>query len=125
MTENQGAFTVNAVLYEQGDWWIGQCLEYDITTQAHTFTELQYELERVVFSHVFASIAEGRKPFEGLPEAPPKFWRMWEAGSRIERKELTFRPPTPMPMPPFELKTKIGELVSAAVNPECVAANIH
>src|SRR5262245_9190583 len=99
MTEPKTPFSLSAVLYEQGEWWIAQCLEYDITTQARSLPELQYEIERVVFAHVCASLVEGRKPFEGLNEAPQKFWRMWEVGSRIERKELSFRPPHPMPVP--------------------------
>jgi hypothetical protein len=108
--EPRPAFTISAVLYEQGGSWIAQCLEYDITTQAHSLPELQYELERVVFSHIIASLEEGRPPFEGLKGAPQRFWRMWEVGSHIERKELSFRPATPTPLPPFVLKPKIGDL---------------
>jgi hypothetical protein len=112
MTEPMtAAFNISAVLYEEGDWWIGQCLEYDITAQADSLPELQYELERVLFAHICASIAENRTPFQGLTAAPQKFWRMWEAGTGIERREVSFRPQTPMPMPSILLKPKVGELL--------------
>lgn len=104
------AFNISAVLYEEGDWWIGQCLQYDITAQANSLPELQYELERVLFAHLCAGMAENRTPFEGLPPAPQKFWRMWQAGSAIERRNLSFGPPTPTPMQTIDLKPRVGEL---------------
>lgn len=104
------AFNISAVLYQEGDWWIGQCLEYDITAQANSLPELQYEIERVLFTHICVSAAEHRTPFEGLPTAPQKFWRMWEAGAGIERKHVSFRPPSPQPLPSVILTPKVGEL---------------
>jgi hypothetical protein len=107
------AFNISAVLYQEGDWWIGQCLEYDITAQANSLPDLQYELERVLFAHLCASMKEKRDPFHGLTSAPQKFWRMWEAGAGLERREFSFRPPTPMPFPSIVLKHKVGELFTA------------
>jgi predicted RNase H-like HicB family nuclease len=113
MTEPMTAsFNVSAVLYQEGDWWIAQCLEYDIATQADSFSNLQYELERVLFAHICASISEGRKPFD-LPAAPRKFWNMWDAGTGVDRRQVSFRPQTPMPLPSIGLTQKIGELHTA------------
>ena len=114
MTEPMTAsFNISAVLYQEGDWWIAQCLEYDITTQADSFSNLQYELERVLFAHIVASVTEGQTPFASLPAAPPKFWSMWQAGTGVERRQVSFRPQTPMPLPSIGLTQKIGELVTA------------
>jgi hypothetical protein len=107
------SFNISAVLYQEGDWWIAQCLEYDITTQADTFPNLQYELERVLFAHICASVTEGRTPFADLPAAPSKFWSMWQAGTGVERRQVSFRPQTPMPLPSIGLTQKIGELLIA------------
>jgi hypothetical protein len=102
---------VSVVVYQQGDWWIGQCLEYDITAQANSPTELHHEIERVLFAHVCASIQEGRTPFDGLSPAPIKFWKMWERASlRLESDGLGFKQPIPANIPPVVAKLKLAEL---------------
>ncbi len=70
MTNNPSAYEVSAILFEEGDWWSAQCLEYDIAAQAKTLSGLLYEVERVLISHLCIAEELGRKPFEGLEPAP-------------------------------------------------------
>lgn len=37
--------TVRAVAFQSGDWWVAQCLEYAIATQARKLEDLPYEIE--------------------------------------------------------------------------------
>jgi hypothetical protein len=94
MANNQTAFRVSAVLFQEGEWWSAQCLEYDIAAQAKTLPDLRYELQRVLISHVCVALELGREPFEGLGSAPQKFWEMFEgAKMRVESEDLPFRVP--------------------------------
>jgi hypothetical protein len=114
MTDVTTALNIKAVLFQEGEWWCAQCLEYDISAQAPTLTELRYELDRVLISHVCASMQEGRKPFEGLDRAPQKFWKMYENAEFTLLPEgvddPTFRTPMPMNIPAVIAKMKVAEL---------------
>ena len=82
------------VVLQEGDWLSAQCLEYDIATQARTFEDLAYELQRLIAGHIATSKKLHKRPFEGLPKAPPRFWDMFER-SRIAlpTQSLAFKPP--------------------------------
>jgi len=84
MTDNPSAYQISAILFEEGEWWSAQCLEYDVAAQAKTLSDLLYELERVLVSHLCVAEELGRKPFEGLEPAPKKFWDLYQkAHARI------------------------------------------
>jgi hypothetical protein len=113
MSGTTDAFNLKAVLFEEGDWWCAQCLEYDITAQAKTLPELRYELERVLFTHLCVSAQLGRTPFQGLAQAPRKFWKMYEnTNLRLESEDsdFSFQLPGSMPIPSVIAKMKIAEL---------------
>lgn len=110
MNANERAFHISAILFEEGDWWSAQCLEYDIAAQARTLNDLLYELERVLVSHL--SIAEqlGRKPFEGLDPAPQKFWELYQKSrARVETEGSPFRLPKAVAYPPLSPHLKIAD----------------
>jgi hypothetical protein len=110
MIESPSAYPVSAILFEEGQSWAAQCLEYDIAAQAASLSDLLYELQRVLVSHL--SIAEelGSRPFEGLEPAPQKFWDMYERShARIELELAPFRLPHPTALPPVSPRLKIAD----------------
>ena len=71
---------IRAVAYQQGDHWIGQCLEFDIATQARTFKDLKTSLIRVIelnFDH------SDRHGCDLPPRAPDEFWNRWNSTVRF------------------------------------------
>ncbi len=73
-------------------------MEYDIAVQAKTVRDLEYELQRVIMGHVFASQENGREPFEGLLAAPAEFWEKFDKEAlRVESSFPSFRFPKNMP----------------------------
>jgi len=72
---------ISAILYEDGGHWIAQGLEYDITAQATSLTDLPQRFAMKVVAEVAISLDLERKPLEGLGEAPTMFWRMFEKAS--------------------------------------------
>ncbi len=82
---------IRAILFEEAGAWCAQCLEYDIAAQARTEPELRQELVSVLTTHFLASAQFGQEPFAGLPEAPAKFFAMYEGaslGAKSERQSV-------------------------------------
>jgi hypothetical protein len=76
-------FQVQTVIFKEGDWWVAQCLEYDIAAQARTIKDLTYEIQRVLVGHMVACKQEGITPFSNLPKAPEKYWQMFQDGLAV------------------------------------------
>jgi len=111
MTEIPSSFSISAILFQEGEWWSAQCLEYDIAAQARTLSDLRYELERVLCSHVLASLEHEQRPFDGLKAAPQKYWEMFAAAKlRLESDELPFRLPQAAAFPPIVPRLRIAEM---------------
>jgi hypothetical protein len=90
---------LRAVLFEEGDSWSAQCLDYDVAAQAETLWELPEELARVLAIHIAASAQMNREPFAGIPAAPLRFWELFERGNRYEGKLPTFKTGAGSPIP--------------------------
>lgn len=81
-------YKISAVLFQEGDWWVAQCLEYDIATQAKKIAELYYELERILVGHMVVAREEGVAPFSGIPRAPKRYWDLFrDARVKLEPVE--------------------------------------
>ena len=75
---------IRAIIFKEGDVWVGQCLEYDIGAQAADLDTLDARLRAVTFAECEAGFDATGKPFGGIPKAPDFFWRLWdETGSRL------------------------------------------
>jgi hypothetical protein len=76
---------IRAVAFREGEWWVAQCLEYDLATQARRLEDLPQELRRLLAVQVAASLECGVEPFYGFSPAPRRFWEMYERSkSRVE-----------------------------------------
>ena len=65
-----------AYIYRECEWWVAQCLEYDIAVQATSIQDVQYEIQRVLFGRICTAKKLGIDPFEGLPPAPPHYHKI-------------------------------------------------
>lgn len=77
---------VRVVAFQEGDFWIAQCIEYDITAHAHDLTKLSAAFGRAVMQNMCVNVDLGRHGLEGIPRAPAKFEAMFE------KSELTMAP---------------------------------
>ena len=90
--------TISVVMFQEGEWWTAQCLEYDIAAQAKTVPDLYYELDRVLVGHLVANTELGREPFADIRPAPEEYWHMFtEAKLRLQGDRLPFRMPPTVP----------------------------
>lgn len=78
--EREAFVTINAVIFPDPDTnvWVAQCLDYDICVQADTLEEVHDAFEKALAATAFTSIMLGQKPFDGIEQAPKKFWDMFD-----------------------------------------------
>lgn len=69
---------IHAVVFKEGDWWIAQFLEYDLSTAARRLEDLPAEMRRFMLGQLAADYENGFPPFNGHSPAPKKYWRMFE-----------------------------------------------
>ena len=96
------SFKISAIVYPESDGerrvWIAQCLEYDIVSQGETIEKVMNRLARDIAATICVSDQEGKKAFEGISEAPRKYWEMFKRATVvIEREEPPLRSQRPLP----------------------------
>jgi len=80
--------------------WVAQCLEYDFSAQVPfeakivPFHKLKEAFARTARANAELAIKLSREPFEDFPEAPAKFFKMFEMGEQL-LKPFTIEIPWP------------------------------
>ena len=70
--------TLHVVVFHDGEWWIAQCLEYELCTAKKRLEELPAEIRRFLTVQILGSLELGIDPFSNLLPAPKRFWKMFE-----------------------------------------------
>ena len=96
-------FHIRAVIFKEGDWWVGQCLEHDIAAQAKTPKDLAYEIQRSIIGHIMVSKQEGLTPFKNLPKAPEKYWQLFTNSLHLSPENFAFKLSSDVKVPTPEL----------------------
>jgi hypothetical protein len=78
------AITFRVVMFKSGDSWVAQCLEHDIAAQAKTPQDVPYQLERAIVGHLAIAKHQVLVPFENVPKAPERYWKMFKSGLKVE-----------------------------------------
>lgn len=88
---------IRAIAYREQDFWVAQCLEYDIRAQASSIKQLLENLNTVLSETLKDSLERHRKPFAYVNPAPKEFFQMWDdrAGSVVLRKSSIKAPSAP------------------------------
>lgn len=92
---------IRAVILQQADWWVAQCLEYNYVALAKRLEDLPAELERAITAQIIISLEHGIEPFHGYKPAPRRYWEMYErAETRVEvDRTIDLRPTCCRPIP--------------------------
>jgi hypothetical protein len=77
-----------AVIFFDRGWWNAQCLEVDLCVSAKTLDALPKKLARQLRGQAALDVSRGKRPFEMLPRAPEKFWRMYSEAREMRAEEL-------------------------------------
>lgn len=83
---------IRVILFRESDWWVAQCLEFDLAAQGKTWVEAIGELERVINGRIVVCQREGIDPFD-LPKAPQIYEELFKKAAPVEFNEV----PTELP----------------------------
>jgi len=103
-----GEHVIRAVLFKEGDWWVAQCLDVDISAQARSERELYSELGRLLVGRILAGEKLSVDPFASLPPAPRRYWDMFFKAQSQPKNILPFMPTEDLSRALPELELRIA-----------------
>jgi len=87
----------HVVFFEDRGWWVAQCLERNLATASKDPRDLTRQLEVVLKVQIEADREAGVEPFSMLPQAPRRFWRMFQSAEPLQLSAGTLEPPIDTP----------------------------
>lgn len=69
---------IRVVVYQDGDVWAAQCLEYDIGAHGKDVSEASARLHVAIEAERQESLNRNGAEFAGISRAPDKFFRMYD-----------------------------------------------
>lgn len=100
-------FVIHAIAFREGDLWVIQGIEYDITAHSAELGKLPRVFERALAHNAYITQRLGREPFGGIGPAPDKYRAMFEAATVA----LPADPPTSLPI--AEMAIRLVEIRAA------------
>jgi hypothetical protein len=91
-------YVFHVVFFSDRGWWVAQCLERNLATASKDPRELRGKLETVLRVQIEADRDAGVEPFVALPQAPRRFWRMFQTAGPWRLEDKTAEPSVSIPM---------------------------
>jgi hypothetical protein len=83
---------VSVLLVKEGDYWVAQCLDYDIAAQGASIEAAKESFGRVFVAKALRDVRRGRQPLSAMPPAPPSVHERFRHGAALADR-------MPMPIP--------------------------
>ncbi|HEX3128757.1 MAG TPA: hypothetical protein VH394_15600 [Thermoanaerobaculia bacterium] len=90
-----GGHVFHVIFFKDRDWWVAQCLERNLATASQDPRELPSKLETLLRVQIEADQEAGIEPFSALPQAPRRFWQMFQGAQPWNLQEA--EPPVILP----------------------------
>ncbi|MFY9823246.1 MAG: hypothetical protein WAM82_17820 [Thermoanaerobaculia bacterium] len=87
----------HVVLFKDRGWWVAQCLERNLGTASQDPRELPGKLRTVLKVQIEADQEAGVEPFSTLPQAPRRFWKMFQSAEPWQLDDGTAESPLCVP----------------------------
>jgi hypothetical protein len=76
---------LSVLLYQEGEFWLAQCLEYDVVAQERSIPKVVEALQWTFYAQILFDEREGQPPFSTVEKAPQKFWDLFETAIPLGR----------------------------------------
>ena len=90
-------YSFHVVFFQDRGWWVAQCLERNLAAASQDLRDLPGKLETVLKVQIEADEQAGIEPFTALPQAPRRFWQMFQYAQPWRLDEDTAEPPVNTP----------------------------
>ena len=87
----------HVVVFEDRGWWVAQCLERNLAAASEDPRDLPGKLETVLRGQIEADQEAGDEPFCALPQAPRRFWKMFQEAEPWQIDDSTLELPSRTP----------------------------
>ena len=87
----------HVVFFEDRGWWVAQCLERNLAAASKDPKELPHKLEAVLRVQIEADQEAGVEPFSSLPQAPRRFWQMFQSAEPWHLEDEAAETPARVP----------------------------
>jgi hypothetical protein len=94
----KGGYLFHVVFFQDMGWWVAQCLERNLVAASRDHKDLLRKLETVLRVQIEADQEAGVEPFSNLPQAPRRFWQMFQSAEPWEPSEMAAEPPVSTPV---------------------------
>jgi hypothetical protein len=74
---------IRVLVTKEGDYWVAQCLEYDIGAQARNPNDLPKRLMAALEARRQETLKQYGRAFAGIKRAPDHFFRAWEKRNQM------------------------------------------
>ena len=92
-----GRHVFHVIFFRDRGWWVAQCLERNLAAASQDLRELPGKLETVLKVQIEADREAGIEPFTALPQAPRRFWQMFQNAEPWRLEDDTAEPPASVP----------------------------
>jgi hypothetical protein len=82
------AEAIKVVVFQEGELWVAQCLDYDFAVSAHVRDQVLARLKFQLRGQMVADRRRGRAPFSGFKRAPARFWTMFDEAVPWQHERL-------------------------------------
>jgi hypothetical protein len=87
----------HVVFFRDRGWWVAQCLERNLATASKDSRDLPRQLEVIFKVQVEADREAGIEPFSTFPQAPRRFWRMFQSAEPVQLNAGVLEPSVDIP----------------------------
>jgi hypothetical protein len=70
----QTTLSLTVLLFQESEWWVAQCLEYDIAAQGKTVSEVKNSFIKTFAGQIVLDVRNNCRPLEGIGRAPKYYW---------------------------------------------------
>ena len=98
---------LSVLLTQEGDFWVAQCLEYDIAAQGKDLREVKFRFAQTVVSQIAINVRFEQSPLEDISQAPEQYWNKFHDASVLGREPI--RVPEFVP-PAYQIKGISSEM---------------
>ena len=106
---------LRAVVFQDGERYIVQCVERDVAAQGETFDAMLVGLARTLSGYVIIGLAAlDRDPFECLPPAPDEYEALFD-GAQHSLNTLHVPLPEDWGYPPVDVELRLFSMEGMAV----------
>jgi len=93
---------LRVLLFQRGELWVAQCLEYDIAAQGKNPNDAAYQWERAFVGQIVAGFQHDLKPMANVLPAPPEYEEMFnEARFGNHARPKSWELPPSCQLPPL------------------------